>query len=96
MPWINLTLRRGAFTKEMHELMASTLEQVIARAPNLVGMKHAVNDLAFATQCLARFGPAFRLFVGLEDKGKRFVYFFYKQKVVDASPSTRVRFYRRW
>jgi 4-hydroxy-tetrahydrodipicolinate synthase len=30
-----------------------TLEQVIARAPNLVGMKHAVNDLAFATQCLA-------------------------------------------
>jgi 4-hydroxy-tetrahydrodipicolinate synthase len=44
-----------------------TLEQVIARAPNLVGMKHAVNDLAFATQCLARFGPAFRLFVGLEE-----------------------------
>jgi len=44
-----------------------TLEQVIARAPNVVGMKHAVNDLAFATQCLARFGSAFRLFVGLEE-----------------------------
>lgn len=44
-----------------------TLEQVIERAPNVVGMKHAVNDLAFATQCLARFGKAFRLFVGLEE-----------------------------
>jgi 4-hydroxy-tetrahydrodipicolinate synthase len=44
-----------------------TFEQVIERAPNVVGMKHAVNDLAFATQCLARFGKAFRLFVGLEE-----------------------------
>src|ERR1700693_3031391 len=39
----------------------------IAISAYLVGMKHAVNDLAFATQCLARFGPAFRLFVGLEE-----------------------------
>lgn len=44
-----------------------TFEQVIERAPNVVGMKHAVNDLAFATQCLARFGKEFRLFVGLEE-----------------------------
>jgi 4-hydroxy-tetrahydrodipicolinate synthase len=36
-------------------------------APNLLGMKHAVNDLGFATECLARFGPDFRIFVGLEE-----------------------------
>jgi 4-hydroxy-tetrahydrodipicolinate synthase len=44
-----------------------TFEQMIARAPNIVGMKHAVNDLGFVTQCLAKFGPAFRVFVGLEE-----------------------------
>jgi 4-hydroxy-tetrahydrodipicolinate synthase len=45
----------------------STLEQIVERAPNMVGIKHAVNDLAFVTQMLERFGFDFRVFVGLED-----------------------------
>jgi 4-hydroxy-tetrahydrodipicolinate synthase len=32
-----------------------------------VGMKHAANDLGFVTECLAAFGPDFRIFVGLEE-----------------------------
>jgi 4-hydroxy-tetrahydrodipicolinate synthase len=44
-----------------------TIAQIRVRAPNLVGMKHAVNDLGFATECLARFGAGFRIFVGLEE-----------------------------
>src|SRR5262245_36857478 len=30
-------------------------------------MKHAVNDLGFASECMAHFGPDFRIFVGLEE-----------------------------
>lgn len=37
------------------------------RIPTFVGMKHAVNDLGFVTECLAEFGPDFRIFVGLEE-----------------------------
>jgi 4-hydroxy-tetrahydrodipicolinate synthase len=37
------------------------------RMPTFVGMKHAVNDLGFVTECLAEFGPSFRIFVGLEE-----------------------------
>lgn len=37
------------------------------RVPTFVGMKHAVNDLGFVTECLAEFGPEFRIFVGLEE-----------------------------
>jgi 4-hydroxy-tetrahydrodipicolinate synthase len=37
------------------------------RVANLAGLKHAVNDLGFATECLARFGADFRIFVGLEE-----------------------------
>jgi len=44
-----------------------TLEQIMGRAPNLVGIKHAVNDLGFATRMLAAFGSSFRVFVGLEE-----------------------------
>jgi 4-hydroxy-tetrahydrodipicolinate synthase len=44
-----------------------TIEQIRDRAPNLVGMKHAVNDLEFASKCLDKFGMDFRIFVGLED-----------------------------
>ncbi len=36
-------------------------------SPTFVGMKHAVNDLGFATECLVEFGPDFRIFVGLEE-----------------------------
>ncbi len=37
------------------------------RIPTFVGMKHAVNDLGFVTECLAEFGADFRIFVGLEE-----------------------------
>ena len=37
------------------------------RSPNFVGMKHAVDDLGFVSQCLDALGPEFRIFVGLED-----------------------------
>ncbi len=44
-----------------------TLEQIMERAPNLVGIKHAVNDLGFASRMLKAFGSDFRVFVGLEE-----------------------------
>ena len=34
---------------------------------NFVGMKHAVNDLGFVTECLAALGDDFKVFVGLEE-----------------------------
>lgn len=46
---------------------ADTIARIRDRTDNLAGMKHAVNDLSFATECLARFGADFRIFVGLED-----------------------------
>ena len=45
----------------------STLEQVAEQNENFVGIKHAVNDLGFVTHMLQRFGPQFRVFVGLEE-----------------------------
>jgi len=48
-------------------LELATVERIVEAAPHVVGMKHAANDLAFATQLLIRFGPDFRLFSGLED-----------------------------
>ena len=44
-----------------------TLEQIRDRSPTFVGMKHAVNDLGFVTECLAAFGDEFKIFVGLEE-----------------------------
>ena len=44
-----------------------TLETLRARSPNFVGMKHAVNDLGFASECLQALGPDFKIFVGLEE-----------------------------
>lgn len=48
-------------------LPPSEIEQIAKRAPNLVGVKHASTDLAFVTETLARLGPDFRIFVGLEE-----------------------------
>ena len=45
----------------------ATLVQIAERVPNLVGMKHAVNDLGFVSQMLVTMGPQFRVFVGLEE-----------------------------
>lgn len=44
-----------------------TLKELKAKSPAFVGMKHAVNDLGFVSECLAAFGPDFRIFVGLEE-----------------------------
>jgi 4-hydroxy-tetrahydrodipicolinate synthase len=44
-----------------------TFKALKDRSPTFVGMKHAANDLGFVTECLAEFGPEFRIFVGLED-----------------------------
>src|SRR5690606_39010661 len=42
-----------------------TLRELKERSPGFVGMKHAVNDLGFVSECLAAFGPSFKIFVGL-------------------------------
>ena len=44
-----------------------TVDEIKAQTPTLIGLKHAVNDLNFATELLARVGMDFRLFVGLEE-----------------------------
>lgn len=44
-----------------------TLKQLRDRSPTFFGMKHAVNDLGFATECLTALGHDFRIFVGLEE-----------------------------
>jgi 4-hydroxy-tetrahydrodipicolinate synthase len=46
-----------------------TLETVVElarRSPTFVGMKHAVNDLGFVSECLGAL-PDFKIFVGLEE-----------------------------
>jgi len=43
-----------------------TLDQLAAASPTFVGMKHAVNDLGFVSECL-RSQPGMRIFVGLEE-----------------------------
>jgi 4-hydroxy-tetrahydrodipicolinate synthase len=45
----------------------STLEQIAEHNENFVGIKHAAADLPFVTDVLQRFGPDFRVFVGLEE-----------------------------
>jgi 4-hydroxy-tetrahydrodipicolinate synthase len=44
-----------------------TLRELRAKSPNFVGMKHAVNDLGFVSECHAALGSDFRIFVGLEE-----------------------------
>lgn len=44
-----------------------TLRAIKERSERFVGIKHAVNDLGFASECLHAFGPEFRVFVGLEE-----------------------------
>ena len=44
-----------------------TLKELRTRSPNFVGMKHAVNDLGFVSECHATLGTDFRIFVGLEE-----------------------------
>lgn len=44
----------------------ATVARIAERLPNLVGIKHAVNDLEFVTELLSELGPEFRVFCGLE------------------------------
>jgi 4-hydroxy-tetrahydrodipicolinate synthase len=44
-----------------------TLKAVKDRSPNFVGIKQAVNDLGFVSECLHEFGHEFKVFVGLEE-----------------------------
>ena len=47
-------------------LELDTIVRIAARVPNLVGMKHAANDLDLVSELLERLGPEFRIHVGLE------------------------------
>jgi len=53
---------RSAFKVEL-----DTLVRIAEARPNFVGIKHAIDDHNFVTQMLARLGPQFRVFVGLEE-----------------------------
>jgi 4-hydroxy-tetrahydrodipicolinate synthase len=49
------------------DMKLDTLRDICSKAPNMVGMKHAFNDLGFCTNMIREFGPDWRVFVGLED-----------------------------
>jgi 4-hydroxy-tetrahydrodipicolinate synthase len=44
-----------------------TLKACRDKSPTFVGIKHAVNDLGFASECLHALGAEFKVFVGLEE-----------------------------
>ncbi len=44
-----------------------SMQELRDRSQNFVGMKHAVNDLGFVTECFAALGNDFKVFVGLEE-----------------------------
>ncbi len=44
-----------------------TLKAIRDGSPHFVGLKHAVNDLGFVSECMGEFGNDFRIFVGLEE-----------------------------
>jgi len=49
------------------DVQLETVERIAERVPHLVGITHAVNDIAFVTKLLDRFGFEFRVFAGLEE-----------------------------
>lgn len=48
-------------------MTADTIVRIAEAAPNLVGIKHAFNDLALVSDLIARLGNEFRIHAGLED-----------------------------
>ena len=44
-----------------------SMQKLREKSPHFVGMKHAVNDLGFVTECFAALGNDFKVFVGLEE-----------------------------
>jgi 4-hydroxy-tetrahydrodipicolinate synthase len=53
---------RSAFKVEL-----DTLVRIGEAVPHFAGIKHALDDHGFVTQMIARLGPDFRIFVGLEE-----------------------------
>jgi 4-hydroxy-tetrahydrodipicolinate synthase len=63
LPWMVYHIpRRTAVT-----VTIETLKELRERSRSFVGMKHAVNDLDFASECLGALGLDFKIFVGLEE-----------------------------
>jgi 4-hydroxy-tetrahydrodipicolinate synthase len=44
-----------------------TVKELRDKSPTFIGIKHAAADLDFVGDCLAAFGPDFKIFVGLEE-----------------------------
>jgi 4-hydroxy-tetrahydrodipicolinate synthase len=44
-----------------------TMKELRDKSPTFIGMKHAVNDLGFVTECFESLGDDFKVFVGLEE-----------------------------
>jgi 4-hydroxy-tetrahydrodipicolinate synthase len=44
-----------------------SMKEIRERSPHFVGMKQAVNDLGFVTECFEALGNDFKIFVGLEE-----------------------------
>jgi 4-hydroxy-tetrahydrodipicolinate synthase len=44
-----------------------SMKEIRDKTSSFVGMKHAVNDLGFVTECLEALGNDFKVFVGLEE-----------------------------
>jgi len=44
-----------------------TMKELRERSSSFIGMKHAVNDLGFVTECFEALGNDFKVFVGLEE-----------------------------
>jgi len=49
------------------DVKIDTLKAIKDKSPTFVGLKHAVNDLDFVSECIAVFGLDFKIFVGLEE-----------------------------
>jgi 4-hydroxy-tetrahydrodipicolinate synthase len=63
LPWMVYHIpRRTAVT-----VAIETLKELREQSRTFVGMKHAVNDLDFASECLGTLGRDFKIFVGLEE-----------------------------
>ncbi len=48
-------------------MTVDTIARIAGAAPNLVGIKHAVDDLKLVSDLILKLGPEFRIHVGLED-----------------------------
>ncbi len=48
-------------------MTGDSIARIAESAANLVGIKHAVNDLALVSELIVKLGPEFRIHVGLEE-----------------------------